>query len=176
MGELLDAYRADQRAFEQSGGAFNYIDPIELLRDLVALRRAIPSVTLLAADDPNLGRLGYLGYWNWYDGRPVARDRGVLGPPLEEVSATLQLPVDTLQAWRGNAPEDQVATIRRFFSTAHGRQRVLRFVEEAAAGLSPLGEPALSPPEPVEPEPEKEVYIPTRWERMLADDDDDEPL
>jgi len=183
------ALRANQQAFESGGGQFEYTDPLEIVRDLVVLRRVIPSVTILAADNPNLSQLGYLGYWHWYDpgSLVVTPTVGLISRPSEEVSTTLVLPMETLALWEGGARANQVEVVRHFFTTADGRQRLLRFVEEMATAMPDLdGEgrdlfrAARPSPEPQneqmsdsEPEPEPEVYIPTRWERLLRDD---EPL
>jgi len=190
MGELADALQANLSAFERDGGKFNFTSPLEMVRDLVVLRRAISPVQILAADNPPI--LGYEGYWNYDPGGgvivppivPPPRDLRDLPSSLEDVSVRLQMPVSTLRLWVEGARPDQRVAVARFFMSADGRRRLPRFINEIttfpvqldeeeqalfrAARLPPLAQG----PEP-EPEPEPEVYILTRWERMLRDD---EPL
>lgn len=184
MGELNDALQASLRAFERSGGQFDYTDPLEMVRDLVVLRRAISPVQILAADNPPT--LGYTGYWNWYDpgGVMASPPRNLQDLPnsLSEVSVWLQIRLSTLRLWEGGARPDHVEVVRHFFTTAGGRQALLRFINEMATFPVQLDDderalfraarppPSVRDPEP-ESEPEPEVYIPTRWERILADGD-----
>lgn len=171
MGELADilATESGRNEIRQHGANIRTTDPVELVRDLVALRRAIPESTLLACDSPAEQEYGYLGYWYWDPTTNMVAPPRSSGHALQghylEVSATLRMPVMRLASWDGRGP--QADYVRQVFRTAQGRQDLVRALQEGTVM------PAFDLPEPPpEPQPEPEVYCPTRWERLL----DDEPL
>ena len=148
MGELGDNLAANLQDIRLHGGSFEHDCPLDLIRDILALRRAIPEATVLAADSPPL--IGYTAFWD-VDGI--------------EVSVSTTMPISALRRWRQDPwkhSETDRRIVNQVFQSSEGRRSLVE------APLEVFSE-AETPP----PEPEPEVYRPTRWERLL---DDDEPL
>jgi len=157
MGELTDRLRVDPEQVRNTGGQFRYDDPSELVRDLILLKRAIPEATLVACDNPVEQLWGYIAYWNVSS--------------RQEVAVEAHIPVMTLKEWASHGPRRAVAELEPVMSSAQGRrdlaERIVRMAQNEAGLPTHILDP---PPEVVEPEPR------TRYERMLALADDDEPL
>lgn len=179
MGELADRLRGDAEQVRQSGGRFMFSNPIDLLWDLILLKRAVPEATILAADNPAEQLWGYVAYWH-VGGR--------------EVSVWTHIPVVDVHGWSDGGNFDAVLR-----GPHASRMQILDLIthmaedeqgypthqlDSANDGLEVSTRPrpgewmhwwgipgrAQHQPEP-EPEPEPEPR--TRWERIAADD---EPL
>lgn len=159
MGELADAIQDRPEDIERHGGSFRYDSPIELLQDLVVLRRVVPTVTIMVSDYPKERSVGYAGYWR----SPNILDAG-------EVSVRLYIRMLTLNVWYSGAPQPLATLAHQFLGPAAGRQRFIQIVEEVAASGGHL---VTYRGKPVDDAPAPEPYVPTRWERLLKDD---EPL
>ena len=144
MGQLAEALRDPQRrrALHQSGGEYNYTDPVEMVRDMAALKRAFPDTRLLASDDPLRQLYGYLGYYT------------VEG---HEVVFYFHLPMEAIRAWEGGLQMSDVQQrlLASALRTADGRRRIIQIAEDVAARP--------------EPQPQRGARR-SAWERLTDDD------
>ncbi len=107
MGQLAQTLRNPQSrlALRSNGGTFEYGDPIPLIEDLVATRRAWPDATLLANDNIHRRMYGYIAFWEDFDPR-----------------------LDFLMP-RSALDDCKHPQVREMFRSSEGRATILRFVE-----------------------------------------------
>jgi hypothetical protein len=156
MGQLAEALRDPQqrRALHQSGGEYDYTDPVEMFGDMTVLKRAFPDTRLLCSDNPLQHIIGYLGYYT-LEG--------------QEVVFYFRLPHDAYQDWGFDLRVDEFErrVLAETLRSSAGRRQLIQVVE----GLAVL-------PEPPRPEGTRQSSRSggarrSAWERLV---DDDEPL
>ena len=144
MGQLAEALRNPQRrrALHQSGGEFDYRDPVELVQDMAALKRAFPNTRLLANDNPLERTLGYIGYYS-LEG--------------QEVAFYFRLPNAAFQQWDGSLrmEDTQQRLLASALRSVEGRRRLIQIAEDVAKRP--------------EPQPERGARR-SAWERLTDED------
>ena len=126
MGELADALRdpSQREILYRYGGTYSYDNPVGMVGDMAALKRAFPDVRLLCDDNYLHNDIGYLGYRT--DG-----DR--------EVLYYFRLPFSIFHEWELDLRVDELSrrALAQIFRLGEGRRRLIRIAESLATTAAP---------------------------------------